>query len=183
MTIDTDKGALGQDFLHGYASAAYQIEGGYDKGGRGLSVWDEALVGKDNGNEGCASFDRWREDVDLLRLYGANTYRFSISWSRVIPLGGRHDPVNQAGFDYYSTLVSSVFRRNAYIRSILSSRQASRQWSPYSTGMYRLGLISVTEASCRGRERRNYTSIMSIMPEFVSRRLGIGSSIGSLITR
>jgi beta-glucosidase len=119
MTIDTERGALGQDFLHGYASAAYQIEGGYDKGGRGLSVWDEALVGKDNGNEGCASFDRWQEDVDLLRLYGANTYRFSISWSRVIPLGGRHDPVNQAGLDYYSTLVRNVLRRKAYVRLIL----------------------------------------------------------------
>jgi beta-glucosidase len=136
MTIDTERGALGQDFLHGYASAAYQIEGGYDKGGRGLSVWDEALVGKDNGNEGCASFDRWREDVDLLRLYGANTYRFSISWSRVIPLGGRHDPVNRAGLDYYSTLVRNVLRRKAYVRSILWSRQTSRQWSHYFTGMY-----------------------------------------------
>ena len=106
MTIDTDKGILGPKFLHGYASAAYQIEGGYDQGGRGLSVWDEALKEQDNGEIACDSYNRWREDVELLKSYGANTYRFSIAWSRIIPLGGRDDPVNQEGLDYYSTLVS-----------------------------------------------------------------------------
>jgi hypothetical protein len=183
MTIATEQGILGQDFLHGYASAAYQVEGGYDKGGRGLSVWDEALAGKDNGNDGCASFERWREDVDLLRSYGANTYRFSISWSRVIPLGGRDDPVNQAGLDYYSTLVRCTYKRKADSRSTLCSRQRSPPWSHYFTGMYQPVSTSGTGASCRERKRRNYTSTMSTMPESVLRRLETESNIGSLIMR
>jgi beta-glucosidase/6-phospho-beta-glucosidase/beta-galactosidase len=58
MTIDMEKGVLGQNFLHGYASAAYQVEAGHDKSGRGFSVCDEALVGKDDRTEGCASFGR-----------------------------------------------------------------------------------------------------------------------------
>jgi beta-glucosidase len=81
--------ALPKDFLHGYSSASYQIEGGHNKGGRGPSVWDEALKDAPNGNgdEACSSFEHWREDVELLKQYGATSYRFSISWSRLIPLG------------------------------------------------------------------------------------------------
>jgi len=81
------KGSLPKDFHHGYASAAYQIEGGFDKGGRGLSVWEPALKGMDNGDIACDSYHRWSEDVALLKEYGCNAYRFSISWSRIIPLG------------------------------------------------------------------------------------------------
>ena len=79
---------LPPDFLYGFASASYQIEGGTKAGGRGPCVWDEALLGcKDNGDDACNSYHRWREDVELLRKYGAKAYRFSISWSRVIPKG------------------------------------------------------------------------------------------------
>jgi beta-glucosidase len=39
---------------------------------------------------------------------GARTYRFSLSWSRIIPLGGRHDPINQEGIDFYNTLIDGL---------------------------------------------------------------------------
>lgn len=81
------RGALGPNFLHGYASASYQIEGGYEQDGRGPSVWDVALKDMDNGEEACDSYNRWRDDVALLVKYGVNSYRFSLSWSRIIPLG------------------------------------------------------------------------------------------------
>lgn len=107
MTIPTtEQGILGPNFFHGYASAAYQIEGGYNQGGRGPSVWEEALKNQDNGEVACDSYNRWKEDVELLKEYGANTYRFSISWSRIVPLGGRGDAVNEQGIKYYSDLVS-----------------------------------------------------------------------------
>ena len=115
------KGSLPSDFLHGYASASYQIEGGYDQGGRGLTMWDVALKDKENGNDACDSYHLWEKDVELLVKYGATAYRFSIAWSRIIPkgessidasrqstrltLGGKDDPVNQEGIDYYSRLV------------------------------------------------------------------------------
>lgn len=80
-------GILQPDFLHGYASASYQIEGGYQADGRGPSIWDEKLKGMENGEEAVNSYELWREDVELLKNYGATGYRFSVSWSRVIPLG------------------------------------------------------------------------------------------------
>lgn len=74
-------------FLHGYASASYQIEGGYQTDGRGPCVWDEKLKGMENGDVAVDSYRLWRDDVELLKKYGATGYRFSVSWSRVIPLG------------------------------------------------------------------------------------------------
>jgi hypothetical protein len=83
------QGIIPESFLHGYSSASYQVEGGYQQDGRGLSVWDENLhdAPTGNGNVACDSYNLWQEDVKLLQQYGATGYRFSISWSRVIPLG------------------------------------------------------------------------------------------------
>ena len=83
------KGSLPSDFLHGYASASYQIEGGYDQGGRGLSKWDVLLKDKENGEEACDSYHLWEEDFKLLVQYGVTAYRFSIAWPRIIPHGER----------------------------------------------------------------------------------------------
>lgn len=56
----------------------------------------------------CDSYRRYKDDVELLKSLGAKAYRFSISWSRVIPLGGRNDPINQKGLDYYIKLVDEL---------------------------------------------------------------------------
>lgn len=94
--------------------SSYQIEGSTEADGRGPSIWDTfcAIPGKiadgSSGAVACDSYRRWREDVALLKELGARTYRFSISWSRVIPLGGRHDPVNPAGLQYYVQLVDAL---------------------------------------------------------------------------
>ncbi len=122
------QGIIPESFLHGYSSASYQVEGGYQQDGRGLSVWDANLrdAPTGNGNVACDSYNLWKEDVKLLQQYGATGYRFSISWSRIIPLGesvsfasstvqpdtrlsvpgGKGDPVNMKGIMYYSNLVS-----------------------------------------------------------------------------
>jgi beta-glucosidase len=100
------RGVLPSDFFYGCATAAYQIEGAKDADGKGPSVWDECLREQDNGDLACDSYNQWAEDIRLLKEYGCNTYRFSISWPRVVPFGGRADPVNEAGIAYYNTLVS-----------------------------------------------------------------------------
>jgi beta-glucosidase len=56
----------------------------------------------------CDSYHQYKEDVKLLKAMGARAYRFSISWSRVIPLGGRKDPVNGEGLQYYIDLVDEL---------------------------------------------------------------------------
>lgn len=94
--------------------ASYQIEGGHNEDGRLPSVWDDLcrIPGKiadgTNGDTAIDSYHLYPEDVALLSSYGANSYRFSVSWSRVIPLGGRDDPVNEAGIEYYNKVIDSL---------------------------------------------------------------------------
>jgi len=48
------------------------------------------------------------EDIKLLKSYGVNAYRFSISWSRVIPLGGRNDLINEKGIGFYAKYIDAL---------------------------------------------------------------------------
>ncbi|KID78202.1 Beta-glucosidase 1B [Metarhizium brunneum] len=108
---------LPADFEWGFATAAYQIEGAVAEGGRGKSIWDtfchlEPTRTKGaNGDVACDHYHRYEEDFDLLTKYGAKAYRFSISWSRIIPQGGRNDPLNEEGISFYSRLIDSLLKR------------------------------------------------------------------------
>lgn len=105
---------LPSDFKWGFATAAYQIEGAIDKDGRGPSIWDEfvkrpgKIADSSSGEVACDSYNRTDEDITLMKSLGAQSYRFSLSWSRIIPKGGREDPVNQAGVDHYAKLVDDL---------------------------------------------------------------------------
>ncbi|KAK7436604.1 hypothetical protein CaCOL14_006260 [Colletotrichum acutatum] len=106
--------SLPNDFLWGFATASYQVEGAAEKDGRGPSIWDTfcAVPGKiadgSSGAVACDSYNRTAEDIALLKSVGANTYRFSLAWSRIIPVGGRNDPINQAGLDHYIKFVDDL---------------------------------------------------------------------------
>ncbi|MGO1770489.1 MAG: GH1 family beta-glucosidase [Microbacterium sp.] len=99
------------DFVFGAATAAYQIEGAAFEDGRTASIWDAfsrvpgAVVGSDNGDVACDHYHRYRDDVALMTQLGLQSYRFSVSWSRVRPDGGA---VNPKGIDFYSRLVDEL---------------------------------------------------------------------------
>jgi beta-glucosidase len=100
------------DFVWGAATAAYQIEGAASADGRGLSVWDMlcrkpgAIWNGQDGAVACDHYNRMREDVALMKQLGLRGYRFSVSWSRVLPEGvGR---VNEKGMDFYDRLVDEL---------------------------------------------------------------------------
>lgn len=101
-----------EQFLWGAASAAAQIEGGWDADGRGPSIWDVLYPGHTKRNEhphtACDHYHRYKEDVALMKQMGLKTYRFSISWSRVLPQGT--GPVNEAGLAFYKNLVHELRR-------------------------------------------------------------------------
>ncbi|KAH9897061.1 beta-glucosidase 1A [Cubamyces lactineus] len=107
---------LPSDFLWGYATASYQIEGSPTAHGRLPSIWDpfSHTAGKikdgTNGDFACDSWHRWDEDIALLESSGANLYRFSLSWSRIIPKGGREDPVNMAAIEHYRRLIADLLK-------------------------------------------------------------------------
>ncbi|KAM0230895.1 hypothetical protein ACHAPO_008951 [Fusarium lateritium] len=115
-TVPPPKG-LPADFEWGFATASYQIEGGVKDGGRGPSIWDifthlePSRTNGDNGDIACDHYHRYEEDLDLLARYGAKAYRFSLSWSRIIPLGGRHDPVNEEGIAFYNKIIDGLISR------------------------------------------------------------------------
>lgn len=97
------------DFLWGAASAAYQTEGAYNEDGKGPSIWDVYAHQAGNtfkGTTGDVAIDHYHhlaEDVALMGKLGLKAYRFSVSWSRVIPDG--NGEVNEAGLDFYRELI------------------------------------------------------------------------------
>jgi beta-glucosidase len=103
-------------FAWGTASASYQIEGAVSEDGRTPSIWDTfshtpgAVLDGDTGDVACDHYHRWKEDLDLMVELGIPSYRFSVSWSRVLPDGrGR---VNHSGLDFYKRLVDGLRERN-----------------------------------------------------------------------
>src|SRR5690606_8000159 len=101
-----------EGFLWGAATAAHQIEGSPLADGAGPSIWTRfahtpgMTLNGDTGDVACDHYHRWKEDVRLMRDLGLQAYRFSVSWSRILPEGiGR---VNQAGLDFYSRLVDEL---------------------------------------------------------------------------
>jgi beta-glucosidase len=102
------------DFLWGAATAAYQVEGGWQADGKGLSVWDvytnadRMAVGGETGNVALNMYDRaqYLQDIALLKDLGVNAYRFSLNWPRILP-DGMGAP-NPAGIAYYRRLVADL---------------------------------------------------------------------------
>ncbi|WP_304067265.1 GH1 family beta-glucosidase [Pedobacter glucosidilyticus] len=100
---------FGPDFKWGVSVAAYQIEGGHDADGKGPSIWDVftnkkgKVLNGDHGNIACDFYHRYTEDISLIKKLHIPNFRFSISWSRILPKGTGE--VNQAGIDYYHQLI------------------------------------------------------------------------------
>ena len=80
-------------FLWGAATSAYQIEGSPLADGAGPSIWHRFahtpghVANGDTGDVACDHYRRYARDVDLMHDLGLTAYRFSISWSRVLPAG------------------------------------------------------------------------------------------------
>lgn len=101
--------SLRKDFLWGCASASVQVEGAYNEDGRTESIWDNPEDGrvKNNDKPHIASdqYHRYKEDVKIMKDLGMKTYRFSLSWSRIIP---ERNKINQKGIDYYNNLINEL---------------------------------------------------------------------------
>ena len=104
-----------KNFLFGTATAAYQIEGGWIEDGKGLSTWDvfSHTKGKirdgSTGDIACDTYHDFQTDIDLMHSLRVDAYRFSISWSRVLPLG--FGAANQKGIDYYHRLIDALLQK------------------------------------------------------------------------
>ena len=101
-----------EDFLWGSASAAYQIEGASDIDGKGLSIWDEYVkipgttYKNTTGKIAVDHYNRFKEDVMLMKEMGLKAYRFSISWARIFPNG--KGEINEKGLEFYNNLINEL---------------------------------------------------------------------------
>lgn len=113
-TISAQLRRFPNGFLWGSATAAYQVEGAASEDGRGPSIWDtfSHTPGKtthgDTGDVADDVYHLYRQDIQLMKAMGLTSYRFSISWSRVIPAGT--GAVNPKGLDYYQRVVDVLMK-------------------------------------------------------------------------
>ncbi|XP_039016436.1 beta-glucosidase 18-like [Hibiscus syriacus] len=104
------------NFLFGTASSSYQFEGAFLSDGKGLNNWDAFthkpgnILDGSNGDIAVDHYHRYQEDLDLMQRIGVNSYRFSISWARILPKG-RFGSVNKAGIMHYNKLINTLLLR------------------------------------------------------------------------
>ena len=101
---------FGENFTWGVSTAAYQIEGGHDAQGKGRSIWDNFTANSkniqngDNAHVSCDFFNKYKEDILLMKSMNIDNFRFSISWTRILPNGV--GTVNNEGIDFYNDVIN-----------------------------------------------------------------------------
>jgi len=103
------KNDFGDDFKWGVSTAAHQVEGAYNIDGKGLSIWDtfsqkkKKIFSNHNANIACDFYTHYADDIALIYKLNIPNYRFSISWSRILPHG--IGAVNHKGIDFYNRVI------------------------------------------------------------------------------
>ena len=107
---------FGKNFYWGTATASYQIEGARHEDGRSDSIWDTfshkdgAVVRGEHGDIACDHYHRLDGDLDFVKNLGCNAYRFSLSWSRLLPNGT--GKINDKGADFYNRMIDGLLKRD-----------------------------------------------------------------------
>lgn len=99
---------MDKQFMWGNSTSSMQTEGAFDIDGKGKSVYDirEASENQSDWKVAIDEYHRYEEDIKLMKEMGANSYRFQVSWSRVLPKG--YGEVNQKGLEFYDKLISCL---------------------------------------------------------------------------
>ena len=114
--MEYSRADFGDDFKWGVSTAAYQVEGAHDLHGKGASIWDtftqrrKKIAGAHHGNTACDFYNRYADDLLLLDQLNIREYRFSISWSRILPAG--IGSINTAGIDFYNRVIDRCLQLN-----------------------------------------------------------------------
>lgn len=116
---------LRKDFLWGGAVAAHQLEGGWQEGGKGVSVADVMTVGANGverritdgvqpgenypNHDAIDFYHHYKDDVKLFAEMGLKAFRTSIAWTRIYPNGDEDEP-NEAGLQFYDDLFDELLK-------------------------------------------------------------------------
>ncbi|XP_072958985.1 beta-glucosidase 22-like isoform X1 [Typha angustifolia] len=111
-----------EDFVFGAGTSAYQIEGAVAEDGRSPCIWDTfihagRMPDKSNGDVASDGYHKYKEDVKLMSDTNLEAYRFSISWSRLIPNG--RGAVNPKGLAYYNNLINELVKHGIQVHITL----------------------------------------------------------------
>ncbi|GJQ82453.1 hypothetical protein Trydic_g11865 [Trypoxylus dichotomus] len=103
-----------EGFQFGVATASYQIEGAWNVDDKGENIWDHMthersglIADGSTGDDACKAYFKTTEDIELLKELGVDFYRFSISWSRILPTG-HASKLNTHGINYYNDLINQL---------------------------------------------------------------------------
>ncbi|KAG5870109.1 hypothetical protein JTB14_021426 [Gonioctena quinquepunctata] len=115
---DINNNKFPDDFMFGVATAAYQIEGAWNEDGKSENIWDRVvhrvpspIDNNDTGDIACDAYHKYKEDVALLKDLGVDVYRFSLSWSRILP-NGFDNKINEEGVTYYKNFIKELLANN-----------------------------------------------------------------------
>lgn len=102
---------MNNNFLWGSATASYQCEGAWNEDGKVESMWDKYLHDNklENGDVASDHYHRYAEDIELIKAGHQNTYRFSISWPRIIKENGK---INEKGISFYKKVIDKCLKNN-----------------------------------------------------------------------
>ncbi len=148
-----------EGFLWGGATAANQIEGAYNEGGKGLSIQDVMPKGiTETPTEGPTPenlkqvaidfYHRYEEDIALFADLGFKVYRFSIAWSRIFPLGDEETP-NAEGLAFYSRLLDELEKHGIEPLVTISHYETPLHLARKYNGWTNRELIGFYERYCR----------------------------------
>ncbi|KAG2685347.1 hypothetical protein I3760_10G121000 [Carya illinoinensis] len=117
-TASLNRSTFPRGFIFGTASASYQYEGAAKEGGKGPSTWDtfthrypDKITDHSNGDVAVDQYHHYKEDVGIMKDMGLDAYRFSISWSRLLPNGKLSGGVNREGINYYNNLINELLEK------------------------------------------------------------------------
>lgn len=100
-----------KSFFWGASTSAFQLEGGFGLGGKGVATTDVRDVREGIADNKVASdhYHHWKEDVKLMADLGLTLYRFSFNWTRIM---GDGETVNQEGLNFYNQIIDECLKYN-----------------------------------------------------------------------
>jgi len=110
------KNDFGDDFIWGVATSALQTEGAHNIDGKGTSIWDvfvtqkNKILNNDNHFQATDFYNNYKQDIDLIKQMGIPNFRFSLSWSRIIPDGTGE--INQEGINFYHKVIDYCLEKD-----------------------------------------------------------------------
>ncbi|GMY22316.1 vicianin hydrolase-like [Fagus crenata] len=115
FSVPFNRTSFPSGFIFGAGSAAYQSEGAAFKDGKGLNIWDSftreqsgKIADGSNGDVAEDIYHRYKEDIQLVKKIGLDSFRFSISWSRLLPKGKVSGGVNPKAVIFYNNLINEL---------------------------------------------------------------------------